>query len=103
MLLGCWLQQRPSTLLGSGCTLCRLRVFCLAHGGICLPIRLRDPEASLMARLAGTNRIGDSLSYLGDLDAPVAAEAEMFFEAFVDNGPTVRVALPLGALVAPAL
>ena len=56
-----------------------------------------------MARLAGTNRIGDSLSYLSDLDAPVAAEAEMFFEAFVDNGPTVRVALPLGALVAPAL
>jgi hypothetical protein len=27
--------------------------------------------------------------------------AELFVEAFVDNGPTVRVARPLGALVAP--
>jgi len=42
-----------------------------------------------MARLAGTNRFEDPLSYLSDLDAPVAAEAELFVEAFVDNGPAV--------------
>jgi hypothetical protein len=70
--------------------------FSLARGGIFLPIRLRDPEASFMARLAGTNRIGDSLSYLSDLDAPVSADAVMFVEAFVDNGPTVRVAITAG-------
>jgi hypothetical protein len=41
-----------------------------------LPIKLCDPEVSLVARPAAANRIGDPLSFLSHLATPVEAEAE---------------------------